>query len=142
MFYHGIDREYVYKHFPILSARRSVSAKRDEQLADRRHLLQQFGLEPVHLLEAADDYPPHRCVEECFAYGDTVFAFQTLEAPFWQLSVREVGVPILDLRRVDAIYTVQPDQRLASLFRGVPIYLVLVSKIGERSMRLWRGEKA
>ncbi|WP_126427998.1 hypothetical protein [Brevibacillus marinus] len=124
MFYHGIDKEYVYRHFPILSARRSVSAQSAEQLADRIHLIRQFGLEPVHLLEAAADYPPARCIAECFKFGDTVFAFPTLAPPFWQLSRREVGIPALDLRHATAIYTTDADQRLEELFRDVPIYRV------------------
>lgn len=124
MFFHGIDKEYVYPYFPILSARRSVSKKNAEQLADRRHLIRQFGLEPIHLLEAAADYPPERCISECLAFGDTVFAFSALTPPFWQLSRREIGVPVLDLRSAIAIYTTEVDQRLAELFADIPIYLL------------------
>ncbi|MBO8164506.1 MAG: hypothetical protein H0Z34_12400 [Brevibacillus sp.] len=124
MFYHGINREYVYKYFPVLSARRSVSQKNDTQLADRRHLLELIGLEPIHLLEADADFPPQRCIKECLAYGDTVFAFQTLDLPFWQLSRREIGIPVLDLRRAAAVYTRCADQSLRDLFQGVPIYML------------------
>lgn len=125
MFFHGIQREYVYQHFPILSPRRSVFGKREEQLEDRLHLIRQFGLEPIHLLEATSDYPEARCIESCLHFGDTVFAFETLEDPLWQLSPHEVGVPILDLRDACAIFTRSHDEkRLRSLFPAILIRIL------------------
>ncbi|MDA5110308.1 MULTISPECIES: hypothetical protein [Brevibacillus] len=121
MFFHGIKWEYVREAYPLLSPRRSVSRKRGDQLADRLHLLQQFGLEPVHLLEAGPDYPPERCVRECLSFGDTVFAFERLEGPLWQLSRHEVGVEVLDVRACVRIYTERTDTaaEIRDLFPGV-----------------------
>jgi len=116
MFYHGINREYVYHSYPILSPRRRVTEKKEEQLADRIHLIEQFGLEPVHLLEASEEYPEERCIEACLRFGDTVFAFSDLPDPLWQLSRHEVGVPALDLRDCRQIYLLQEDPRIYRLF--------------------------
>jgi len=123
VFFHGIKWEYVREAYPLLSPRRSVSRKRGDQLADRLHLLQQFGLEPVHLLEEGADYPPERCVRECFCFGDTVFAFERLEGPLWQLSRHEVGVEMLDLRTCVRIYTKRADAaaEIRGLFPDVPV---------------------
>jgi hypothetical protein len=123
VFFHGIKWEYVREAYPLLSPRRSVSRKRGDQLADRLHLLQQFGLEPVHLLEEGADYPPERCVRECFCFGDTVFAFERLEGPLWQLSRHEVGVEVLDLRTCVRIYTKRADAaaEIRGLFPDVPV---------------------
>jgi hypothetical protein len=123
VFFHGIKWEYVREAYPLLSPRRSVSRKRGDQLADRLHLLQQFGLEPVHLLEEGADYPPERCVRECFCFGDTVFAFERLEGPLWQLSRHEVGVEVLDLRTCVRIYTKRADAaaEIRELFPDVPV---------------------
>ncbi|MBO8172398.1 MAG: hypothetical protein H0Z33_10945 [Bacillaceae bacterium] len=99
MFFHGINWEYVIKQYPVLSPRASVWEKDAKQMADRKHLIEQFGFEPVHLLESCPpDYPASRCIRECLHYGDPVFAFQILPLPFWQLSRHERGVPALDLR--------------------------------------------
>jgi hypothetical protein len=121
MFYHGINWEYVRKEYPILSPRRGVSRKRGDQLKDRQHLLEKFGLEPVHLLEASEQYPPRRCIRECLAFGDTVFAFPELPEPLWQLSRHEVGVEVLDLRNCCRIYTTRADTEPSSLFPQVEI---------------------
>lgn len=130
MFYHGINREYVYEQFPILSPRRCISHKNAEQLADRLHLIRQFGLEPLHLLEAGADYPEAACIQACLHFGDTVFAFPSLAAPFWQLSAHELAVPILDLRNACAVFTTNHDiVRLKSRLAGIPI--TFVEKFGE-----------
>lgn len=124
MFYHGIKREYVYKNFPVLSPRKEVSGKSGEQLKDRRHLLEQFGLEPIHLLEATADFPQERCVAECLAFGDTVFMFEHLPDPLWQLSCHEVGVAVLDLRQASRVYITSEDLLLRQLFSNVPFVLI------------------
>ncbi|MET3290617.1 UNVERIFIED_CONTAM: hypothetical protein ABID98_003187 [Brevibacillus sp. OAP136] len=130
MFYHGINREYAEKQFPILSPRRSLSHKTEEQLSDRLHLIRQFGLEPLHLLEASEDYPEETCIQSCLHFGDTVFAFAALQAPYWQLSMHELAVPILDLRNACAIFTTLNDIfRLKSHLPGIPI--TIVEKFGE-----------
>ncbi|MFP3389313.1 hypothetical protein [Brevibacillus sp. SIMBA_040] len=120
MFYHGIKWEYVMKEYPLLSPRRTVSKHRRDQALDRKHLLQQFGLEPVHLLEADESYPHERCIMECFEFGDTVFAFERLELPVWQLSHHEVGVEVLDLRSCKTIYTIRYEAKVESFFPGIP----------------------
>lgn len=119
MFYHGIKWEYVMREFPLLSPRRRTGKRGKEQRMDRLHLLQQFGLEPVHLLEADESYPDERCIRECLAFGDTVFAFERLSLPMWQLSRHEVGVEVLDLRTCSAIYTKRHDAKVEDLFPGV-----------------------
>jgi hypothetical protein len=124
MFYHGIKREYVYQDEPILSPRCRVFAKNEDQLSDRRHLLEQFGMEPVHLLEASEEYPDERCIKECLAFGDTVFAFHSLPDPLWQLSPHEVGVPVLDLRRCEAIYVYADADEIRRLFSDKSIRLL------------------
>ncbi|WNC16587.1 hypothetical protein [Brevibacillus brevis] len=87
---------------------------------DRLHLLQQFGLEPVHLLEDDESYPPERCIRECLAFGDTVFAFERLCLPMWQLSSHEVGVEVLDLRACAYIFTTRHEAKVEDLFPGIP----------------------
>ncbi|WP_134684767.1 hypothetical protein [Brevibacillus migulae] len=116
MFYHGINREYVYHSYPILSPRRRVAEKKEDQLTDRMHLIEQFGLEPVHLLEASEEYTKEQCIKACLRFGDSVFAFTSLPDPLWQLSRHEVGVPVLDLRNCQQIYLLQEDPELRQLF--------------------------
>lgn len=116
MFYHGINREHVFEGYPILSPRKGVSHKSREQLQDRRHLLLEFGLEPIHLLEESDNYPFAHCLQECFSFGDTVFVFTQLPDPLWQLSCHEVGVSVLDLRSCRHIYALGDDEKLRQLF--------------------------
>lgn len=106
MFFHGIDYEYAIKQYPILSPRMTVANKKtEEQLADRRHLIEQFGFEPVHLLESERNYSILSCILSCLSFGDTVFAFRNIPLPIWQLSVHEVAVPCLDLRQCRWIVT-------------------------------------
>ena len=120
MFYHGIKWEYVCREYPLLSPRRTVNRKKQEQLLDRLHLIQQFGLEPIHLLESDGTYPPSRCIQECLAFGDTVFAFERLSLPMWQLSRHEVGVEVLDLRTAVYIFTNRIETKVEKLFPGIP----------------------
>ncbi|WP_400164227.1 hypothetical protein ACAF76_015110 [Brevibacillus sp. TJ4] len=120
MFYHGINWVYVKREYPLLSPRRTVGGKRRDQLLDRLHLVQQFGLEPIHLLEADENYPPERCIQACLAFGDTVFAFAQLPHPIWQLSAHEVGVEVLDLRTCNHIFTNMNNPETAEFFPGTP----------------------
>jgi len=120
MFFHGINWEYVKREYPLLSPRRTVSQKVPEQLLDRIHLIQQFGIEPIHLLEAEERYPEERCIQECYVFGDTVFAFERLPLPMWQLSSHEVGVEVLDLRTCSRIYTYRSVVEVEEWFPGIP----------------------
>lgn len=122
MFFHGIKWEYVIREYPVLSPRRTVRGKRKEQLLDRLHLLQMFGVEPIHLLEADAGYPPERCIKECLAFGDTVFAFERLCLPIWQLSSHEVGVEVLDVRSSVLIYTTNHEAKVERYFPGIPCF--------------------
>ncbi len=123
MFYHGINRRYLPEHYPLLSPRRTVSRKDQQQLSDRQHLLKRFGLEPIHLLEAGEGYGDEQCIKACLHFGDTVFAFSRLPDPLWQLSVHEVGIPVLDLRTCQKIYVVYRDvEHVQSFFPGIPIH--------------------
>lgn len=123
MFYHGIMWEYVTREYPVLSPRRTARRKRGaEQLRDRLHLIEQFGLEPVHLLEADEHYDAVRCIQECLAFGDTVFAFDRVELPIWQLSKHEIGVEILDLRTCTAIYTIRRETKVEDYFPSTPCF--------------------
>ncbi len=124
MFYHGIYSSYVYRDYPLLSPRRTASEKKGEQLSDRIHLIEQFGLEPVHLLEASEEYPDERCIQACCHFGNTVFAFSWLPDPLWQLSCHEVGVPVLDLRDCTCIYLREEDVELSRLFPDKQIHLL------------------
>ncbi|CAI8981564.1 transposase [Brevibacillus sp. IT-7CA2] len=123
MFYHGIMWEYVTREYPVLSPRRTARRKRGaEQLRDRIHLIEQFGLEPVHLLEADEQYDAVRCIQECLAFGDTVFAFDRVQVPMWQLSKHEIGVEILDLRTCTAIYTFRHETKVEDYFPSTPCF--------------------
>ncbi|MGC5326536.1 hypothetical protein [Brevibacillus sp. SYSU BS000544] len=124
MFYHGINREYVYQQYPVLSPRRTVSHKNREQRSDRRHLIDQFGIEPIHLLQSSDDYPKATCIEECMEFGDLVLEFTALPDPVWQLSKHEVGVFVLDVRQAHTVYCASFDDILTSYF---PSSLIQIS---------------
>lgn len=119
MFFHGIHLKHLKLHYPVLSPRQSVGDKTKEQLSDRNHLMDTYGLEPVHLLEYwRGEYSLRDCLTSCFTFGDTVLAFPTIPLPFWQLSRYEVGVPVLDLRTVRWVFYREPNLRnsLHSLF--------------------------
>lgn len=122
MFYHGIMWEYVVREYPVLSPRKVVKKHGTKQLLDGIHLFQQFGLEPVHLLEDDEHYPAKRCIQECLAFGDTVFAFERVHMPMWQLSKHEIGVEVLDLRTCQAIYTIRHDTKVEDYFPGIPCF--------------------
>lgn len=115
MFYHGINREYIYRQFPILSPRRSVSQKDKEQRLDRWHLIEKFGIEPIHLLESSEDYSKERCIQECLEFGDTVLEFSRMPDPIWQLSRHEVGTIVIDVREASTVYVDEQDARLHAL---------------------------
>ncbi len=124
MFYHGVNREYIYQQYPVLSPRRSVSHKNKEQRMDRRHLMEKFGIEPIHLLESSDHYPVDRCIQECLEFGDTVLEFATLPDPLWQLSRHEVGVTVLDVRNASSVYVTLEDEHLREFLHAVPIRVI------------------
>ncbi|TPG85692.1 hypothetical protein EEL32_14755 [Brevibacillus laterosporus] len=123
MFYHGIHDKYVVSHYPILSPRRTAPYKHGKDLSDRMHLIEQFGIEPIHLLEESCDYSQDICLRECRRFGNVVFSFQTLPIPLWQLSKHEIAVPILDLRETVAIYATEEHETIRRLFPSIP-YLI------------------
>jgi hypothetical protein len=71
---------------------------------DRRHLIEQFGFEPVHLLMSNDDYPVEACLQACARFGHVIFGFETLPLPLWHISRHEVGLPALDMHRAVKIW--------------------------------------
>lgn len=99
MFFHGIPFTYLVRQYPVLDpaafSRRKSAAKR----ADARKLIRSVGFEPVHLLRSSPDFPIQKCLEECFRYGEIVFAFKSIPYPRVQLSEHEWGIPTLDLRQ-------------------------------------------
>lgn len=124
MFYHGINWEYVLQQYPVLSARRTVSDKGPEQRNDRKHLLERIGMEPVHLLEERESFGKETCIEECLRYGDTVFAFEKLPGPLWQLSPQEVAVPVLDLRLARIVYVTDERAEVSRLFPRASFFYI------------------
>ena len=132
MFFHGIDLCHLKNHYPVLSPRQSMGSKTEEQLADRMHLIERFGLEPVHLLEYwRGEYGVRDCLKACFSFGNTVLAFSSIPLPFWQLSRFEIGVPILDVRRVRWIFYKEYSfkEELRSLFPEKKIIYVKESDL-------------
>lgn len=105
MFFHGIYYQYIRMQYPILTPRRTLKDKNKKQLEDRKHLIEKFGLEPVHLLENSSNYSILNCLRSCFEFGDTIFVFERLSQPYWQLSRNEVAVPLIDLRAARWIAT-------------------------------------
>lgn len=95
---------FLAKQFPYLNPDAHVSSKQGDQLADRIHLIEKFGLEPVHLLESSPQYPVSKCLRECFSFGDVVLAFLKLNQPIIQLSKHELGVPYLDVRSCQYVF--------------------------------------
>lgn len=104
VFFHGIDLKFLKKQYPFLYPEANISSKNPTQLEDRKHLVERFGLEPVHLLESSPSYPVKKCVMECLSFGEVVFAFRALTDVFFQLSQHEIGVPFLDVRRCSHIF--------------------------------------
>lgn len=105
MYFHGIDLKYLKQKFPYLYPESHVSAKNPEQLADRARLIEQFGFEPVHLLESSPDYSIRQCINACFRFGDIALAFSDISEPLIQLSEHEIGVPFIDARECRYIVT-------------------------------------
>lgn len=127
MFFHGIPLPYLRLQYPVLSPRQSAGKKTREQLDDREHLIERFGLEPVHLLEyRRNDYTLQDCLKACFRFGDVVFAFRHVPLPIWQLSRHEIGVPALALNRTRWIFTMHAEYNaeLQTMFPAVPIFLL------------------
>ncbi|RXT14660.1 hypothetical protein EIZ39_00115 [Ammoniphilus sp. CFH 90114] len=117
---------YLIKQFPFLNPNAHVSSKHRDQLKDRIHLIERFGLEPVHLLENSPDYPIRKCLKECFSFGDVVLAFQELSSPILQLSKHELGVTYLDVRHCDYVFVLE--KKWLDFFKEVqlnkPIFVV------------------
>lgn len=96
-------------------------------MKDRTHLMERFGIEPVHLLEyRRREYTLHDCLQACFGFGDVVLAFRYLPLPMWQLSRHEVGVAALALDRVRWLFVTRNDYvaELRELFPGRPVFVV------------------
>jgi hypothetical protein len=125
LFFHGIDYSLAMRQYPVLSPRLSLKQKSSTQMKDRVHLLEQFGLEPVHMLQNSKGYSMLSCTQACLNFGDTVFVFQTIPLPLWQLSSHEIGAASLDLRTVRWIVSsnIKSYQKLRNRFK-VPILLV------------------
>ncbi|RKD23844.1 hypothetical protein BEP19_05285 [Ammoniphilus oxalaticus] len=105
MFFHGIDFKYLEQKYPFLYPDAYVTTKNEEQLADRQHLIEQFGFEPVHLLESAPGYSAKTCIKECFRFGEIVLVFKEVTEPIIQLSQHEIGARYLDIRTCQYIFT-------------------------------------
>lgn len=142
MFFHGIHYQHLLYQFPILSPRLTVTRQNEGQNKDRIHLIKKFGFEPVHFLESSRDYPVMRCIENCFSFGNVVFALDDLPLPMLQLSKHEVGVPVADVRKAKLIFVGEYPllTSLVKLFPNTPIvYLVNLHKIEkDRKIVRWR----
>ena len=103
MFFHGIDYKYLLYQYPVLSPRLTVLKQSESQKADRKHLIERFGFEPVHFLESSKLYPPAKCIASCFTFGDTIVTFKKLPLPILQLSAHEVGLKAAYLNDIDFI---------------------------------------
>lgn len=99
MFFHGIPFNYLVRQYPVLEPASFFRRKSPVKRADARRFIQSIGFEPVHFLRSSSNYPIRRCLDECFRYGEIVFAFASLPYPRIQLSEHEWGVPSIDLRR-------------------------------------------
>ncbi|MFV9511107.1 hypothetical protein [Tepidibacillus sp. LV47] len=126
MFFHGIDAEHLLIQYPILSPRLTIFRQNLVQKKDRKHLLEQFGFEPVHFLESSKTYSVKSCLNSCFAFGNVVFAFSSLPQPLLQLSSHEVGVPVVDTRKANAIFIQNRDlvNEMKRLYPNIPIIIV------------------
>lgn len=131
MFFHGIDLKFLKKQYPFLYPEANISSKNLTQLKDRKHLVERFGLEPVHMLESATSYSTKECVQECLSFGEIVFGFRVVTEPFFQLSMHEIGVPFLDVRRCNILFvkSVSLIQELRNMEFGQPIILVRKASI-------------
>lgn len=111
LFVHGIPFYYIPWHFPILQSIYPASSLSREQVSDAKHLIEQFGFEPVHFLRTSANYPLSICMEECFRFGDTLLLFNTLPFPRLQLSAHEWAVREADIRQVYAVISRHPRAR-------------------------------
>lgn len=125
LFVHGIPFRYVPFHYPVLTASRKTSIRSREQLDDARHLIEQFGFEPVHFLRPSNSFPLAACMESCFHFGDTLLFFNTLPFPRLQLSAHEWGVREVDMRNAYFVVSREPEARtwFQTHLPGVPFAL-------------------
>lgn len=126
MFFHGIDLKYLLYQYPILSPKNTVGRKNKKQLADREHLIERFGFEPVHFLENNYDYPFSECIYSCFNFGSVVIGFKELPMPILKLSVHEYGVSEIDVRTAELIFVKDDGLKndLRRIFPKIPIATV------------------
>lgn len=127
MFFHGIKYEYLLYQYPVLSPRLIALRENQKQIEDRKHLIERFGFEPVHLLESSKFFPVRECLKTCFNYGNIVFMFNYLKTPVLQLSENEVGVPVIDVRKARILFIDQPNliDKTKRIFKDKPIYLII-----------------
>ena len=127
MFFHGIKYEYLLLQYPVLSPESILSRENQAQLKDRKHLIERFGFEPVHLLEASRSFPVRECLKTCFNYGNIVLMFSQLSTHPLQLSENEIGVRNLDVRKAKLIFINQPNliDKVKNLFTDKQIYLII-----------------
>lgn len=125
MFVHGIPFRYIPRHFPVLNATCASFNRSREQMEDARHLIEQFGFEPVHFLRTSNPYPLYKCMEACFRFGDTLLLFNTLPFPRLQLSPNEWGVREVDLRHTSVVISrhLQAQDWFRHYLPGIPFFL-------------------
>ncbi|BAU26946.1 hypothetical protein DFP93_10429 [Aneurinibacillus soli] len=131
MFFHGIPYKYIQVHYPVISPRHNTEDLTEAQKADSRHLIERFGLEPVHLLAYERGvYGLKDCLTACFSFGDVVFAFCSLSPPLLQLSTHEVGVKELDLREARWIFLngVEHQAKIQTRFPGIKVFVCTEEK--------------
>ena len=124
MFCHGINYKHLLSQYPILSPRLTLMKQSKEQKLDRKHLIEQFGFEPVHFLETSTQYTFLHCLHACLEFGNVIFVYHQLPLPLLQLSPHEVGVPTIDTRKADYIFVKNSNllKELKQLYPYIPIY--------------------
>ena len=124
MFCHGIDLKYLLVQYPILSPRLTIMRQNKIQHLDRKHLIEQFGFEPVHFLETSSSFTLNQCIQSCLEFGEVIFVFQQLPLPMLQLSPHEVGIPTIDTRTADYIFLKDSHLvfKLKRLYPRIPIF--------------------
>ncbi|TCS83494.1 hypothetical protein [Tepidibacillus fermentans] len=127
MFFHGIDYQHLLIQFPVLSPRLTILQQNHSQKEDRKHLLEQFGFEPVHFLESSKTYSVKKCLNACFNFGNVIFAFSSLPQPLLQLSPHEVGVPVVDTRKAKAIFIQNREliNKIKRLYPQIPVFIMV-----------------
>jgi hypothetical protein len=125
MFFHGINFEYLVQQYPYFNPDSQMNHKNKTQLADRKHLIEQFGFEPIHLLESSPSYSVTTCLRECFQFGNVVLAFSKLKLPFWQISFHEIAIGGLDVKKCRYIF-VQKSSLKEKLIQFFPDKLIIV----------------